>query len=170
MKIKMNVLCKSADYSKPRRAHWFDAGLDCYAATIKTVKPGETARIPLGFSLEIPHGNVVLLTPRSSLNAKGLDVKLGTIDADYTGEISAVIHNTTSENFEIGFGTKICQLIMLPIHEMEVIEAEEFDIYDNRSVNGFGSTDKSDKPHDAGKSISDMPSKLLCSNNVDKKC
>lgn len=145
MKLKMNVICSNVSYNKPRRAHWFDAGLDCYSATIKTVKPGETAKIPLGFSLEIPHGNVVLLTPRSSLNAKGIDIKLGTIDADYIGEISAVVHNSTNVAFDINFDTKICQLIMLPIHEIEPIISEEFDNYNTRDVNGFGSTDKGDK-------------------------
>ena len=142
MKLKMTILSKYSNFVKPKRAHWFDAGLDCWAATIKTVKPGETAKIPLGFSLEIPHGNVVLLTPRSSLNAKGIEVKLGTIDADYTGEISAVVHNESKIPFEIDFNTKICQLIMLPIHEIEPVISEEYDKYDNRASCGFGSTDK----------------------------
>jgi len=142
MKLKMYISCKYNNYNKPRRAHWFDAGLDCYAATIKTIKPGETAKIPLGFSLEIPHGNVVLLTPRSSLNAKDLVVRLGTIDADYSGEIVAIVHNASSVSFDIDFNTKICQLIMLPIHEIEPVVASEFDEYDNRKSGGFGSTDK----------------------------
>lgn len=145
MKLKMTILSKHSNFVKPKRAHWFDAGLDCWAATIKTVKPGETAKIPLGFSLEIPHGNVVLLTPRSSLNAKGVEVKLGTIDADYTGEISAIVHNESNIPFEIDFNTKICQLIMLPIHEIEPVISEEYDKYDNRASCGFGSTDKRKK-------------------------
>lgn len=141
MKIRMTILCQCDCYKKPSRAHWFDAGLDCYSAAIKTVKPGETAKIPLGFSIEIPHGNVVLLTPRSSLNARDIVVRLGTIDSDYTGEISAIVHNDSNENFEIDFGTKICQLIMLPIHEIEPVLAEDYDNYDNRKAGGFGSTD-----------------------------
>ena len=142
MKLKMTIISKYSNFIKPKRAHWFDAGLDCWAATIKTVKPGETAKIPLGFSLEIPHGNVILLVPRSSLNAKGIEVKLGTIDADYTGEISAIVHNESKSPFEIDFNTKICQLIMLPIHEIEPVISEEYDKYDNRASGGFGSTDK----------------------------
>lgn len=145
MKIKTNIICKNTYYNKPRRAHWFDAGLDCYAATMKTIKPGETAKIPLGFSLEIPHGHVILLTPRSSLNAKGIEVRLGTIDADYTGEISAIVHNESKENFNVDFDTKICQLIMFSIHEIEPILTEDYDIYDNRKTGGFGSTDDQSK-------------------------
>ena len=145
MKLKMTILSRHSSFIKPKRAHWFDAGLDCYAAVIKTVKPGETAKIPLGFSLEIPHGNVVLLTPRSSLNAKGIAVRLGTIDSDYSGEISAIIRNDSAENFEIDFSTKICQLIMLPIHEIEPVLAEDYDNYDNRKAGGFGSTDAINK-------------------------
>ena len=99
-------------------------------------------KMTIGFSLEIPHGNVVLLTPRSSLNAKGIEVKLGTIDADYAGEISAVVHNESDAPFDVDFNTKICQLIMLPIHEIEPVISEEYDEYDSRSSGGFGSTDK----------------------------
>ena len=142
MKLKMTILCQYNNYHKPTRAHWFDAGLDCYAATIKTIKPGETAKIPLGFSLEIPHGNVILLTPRSSLNAKGLIVRLGTIDADYSGEICAVVHNSSNKAFDIDFNTKLCQLIMLPIHEIEPVVDSEFENYDVRKSKGFGSSNR----------------------------
>lgn len=143
MKIRMRVLCNDVNYRKPERAHWFDAGLDCYSAIVKSLKPGETAKIPLGFSLQIPHGNVVLLTPRSSLNAKGIIVRLGTIDSDYSGEIAAVAKNESDRDFSIDFSTKLCQLVMLPIHSIEAIADEDFDAeYDNRSDKGFGSTDR----------------------------
>ena len=145
MKVKMHAFCGFEGWRKPCRAHWFDAGLDCWSAAVKTLKPGETAKIPLGFSLEIPHGNVVLLTPRSSLNAKGIDVKLGTIDSGYSGEICAVVANNSKEPFEIDFSTKICQLVMLPIHEIEPILDDEFEAASSRGVGGFGSTDA--KPH-----------------------
>lgn len=140
MKLKINYIdnAHAELYHKPKRAHLFDAGLDCYAATCKSLKPNERAKIPLGFSLEIPHGNVILLTPRSSLNAKGIDVKLGTIDADYTGEISAIVENRTNEIFDITYDTKLCQLILVPIHHLDILETE----YIKRSKNGFGSTDK----------------------------
>lgn len=141
MKVKMHAFCGFEGWKKPSRAHWFDAGLDCWSAAVRTLKPGETAKIPLGFSLEIPHGNVVLLTPRSSLNAKGIDVKLGTIDSGYSGEICAVVANNSKEPFEIDFSTKICQLVMLPIHEIEPILDDEFEAASSRGAGGFGSTD-----------------------------
>ena len=153
MKVRMRICCNDRRFQLPRRAHWFDAGLDCYAAEDVILEPGELRKVSLGFALQIPHGNVVLLTPRSSMNARGIDVKLGTIDSEYEGVIIAVVKNSSKEPVRISFDTKLCQLIMMPIHEIEPIEANDYDVQNLvRGINGFGSTDKKEHENDVAKS------------------
>ena len=57
------------------------------------LKPGEIARIPLGFGLIIPDGFAGYVFPRSNMAAKGLVCELPPIDSGYRGEIHAIISN-----------------------------------------------------------------------------
>lgn len=142
-KLKDSQKLKSEDtlYIKPTRAHWFDAGLDCYPVEDRCIWEGNTEKISLGFSLEIPHGYVGLLVGRSSLNAKGINVALGIIDSGYTGEICAVVTNNSDMSlYFVKHDQKICQLLLIPIQEIEPIDADEWDTQSLRKDGGFGST------------------------------
>lgn len=120
----------------PERAHYNDAGLDCFATTQKTIEPGFRAKVPLGFGLALPDGYVAFLLPRSSLNAKGVRVEIGTIDAGYRGEIQAVVVNDTNESITIEKGMKIAQLVCMPITYIDLVK----DLDNDRGSGGFGST------------------------------
>ena len=80
----------------PFRPHENDAGADVYMPYDCTLKPGEIARIPLGFGLMIPDGYAGYVFPRSSMAAKGLVCELPPIDSGYRGEIHAIISNIVS--------------------------------------------------------------------------
>ena len=123
----------------PERAHYNDAGLDCFANESTSLQLHERARIKLGFGLELPDGYVAFLLPRSSLSAKGIVVEIGTIDAGYRGEIQAVVVNDANGFVEIEKGTKIAQLVVMPVTYIDLL-TESFG--DNRNDNGFGSTGK----------------------------
>ena len=84
------------------------------------------------------------MRPRSGLAAKhGITVlnSPGTIDADYRGEIRAILVNLSSEPFEIVPGERIAQMV---IARHEQVEWEEVDQLDEtrRGAGGFGSTGK----------------------------
>ena len=66
------------------------------------LKPGEVARIPLGFGLIIPDGFAGYVFPRSSMAAKGLVCELPPIDSGYRGEIHAIISNVKFSYYCIG--------------------------------------------------------------------
>lgn len=68
MKIKINRITEGAEIKLPARAHYNDAGADVYTTFGETLKPHETRRIPLGFSLELPDGVMACVFPRSGMS------------------------------------------------------------------------------------------------------
>ena len=123
----------------PCRAHYNDAGLDCYANEDFTVVSGKTVVVGLGFGLEIPDGYMATIRPRSSINTKGIITQIGTIDSGYRGEIKTAFINTNRfDNVEFHKGDKICQIVIEPVVLADLVEELE----NNRGVGGFGSTGK----------------------------
>ena len=136
MKIKLIKFNK--ELITPRRAHYNDAGVDCYALDIVELPPLTPVMIPLGFGLEVPDGYQAIIKPRSSMNAKGIITQIGTIDSGYRGEIKAVLINTSQTPFAIMKGDKICQFIIEPVILADFVE----DLQNDRGAGGFGSTGK----------------------------
>jgi dUTP pyrophosphatase len=106
------------------------------------IKKGERVLIPTGIRIALPFGYEAQLRPRSGLALKhgitGLNAP-GTIDADYRGEISALLINHGSEDFCVNRGDRIAQLV---IAKAEMIEFEETDELpeSDRGEAGYGST------------------------------
>lgn len=135
MKIKINPINPLYGY-KPVRAFYNDAGADVRIPEEVKIEPWSVARIPLGFSLEIPDGFAGFIFPRSSLTADGIICQIPPIDSGYRGEISALVYNSTEWLQVFPGGTKIGQLVILP-----VIYAEfEQDLGAEREDGAFGST------------------------------
>ena len=136
----------------PYRAHYNDAGLDCFAQEDFELSPfGHCAidennyhfptdrkLVPLGFGLEIPDGYMATIRPRSSMNIKGIITQIGTIDSGYRGEIKAYFINTSSEIHSFKKGDKICQIVIEPV----VLAEPVLELENDRGAGGFGSTGK----------------------------
>lgn len=135
MKIKVN---KFNNYKKPFRAHYNDAGADIYSTQEITVNPHTTVKIPLGFGLNLPDGFMACIYPRSGLTTKGIISHIPPIDSGYTGEIHAIITNTTNEPYIINKDDRIGQIVILPIILCDFVE----DLGNERGDNGFGSSGK----------------------------
>ena len=135
MKVK---LIRFSNTKMPERAHYNDAGLDCFTTEFVKLMPDERKKVKLGFGIELPDGYVALLLPRSSLNAAGIRVEIGTIDAGYRGEIQAVVVNDSRNIVMMQPEYKIAQLVVLPIVYAELVD----ELGENRDDKGFGSTGK----------------------------
>lgn len=120
----------------PKRAHYNDAGADVFILDSYTIHPGETLKIPLGFGIEIPDGYVGFIFPKSGLSSRGIVSELAPIDSGYRGEIRAVIHNQSNEDFIFDKGQKIGQLVILPLVLAEFSE----NLDNSRGTGAFGST------------------------------
>ena len=123
---------------RPYRAHDNDAGADVYMPLSCTIAPGQVAKIPLGFGVEVPDGYAGYIFPRSSMAAKGIVCELPPVDSGYRGEIHAIISNVGSEVQTIPENTRIGQLIVMPV----VIADFVIEFGEKRGTGAFGSTGK----------------------------
>lgn len=136
MKIKINKFRE--DIKLPKRAHYNDAGADVYALDDIKIEPHQTVKLPLGFGINLPDGYMCYVSPRSGLSSKGIISQIPPIDSGYTGEIHAIITNTTNNFYEIHKDDKIAQLVVVPIILCDYVE----ELGEERGDGGFGSTDK----------------------------
>lgn len=122
------------------------AGADLYACLEEAVviRPGESAFVPTGLSMEIPAGCAGLIYARSGLACKrGLAPanKVGVVDSDYRGEFMVVLHNHGTEEQTISHGERIAQLVITPVFTPAFSEVESLSDT-QRADGGFGSTGK----------------------------
>ena len=115
-------------------------GLDVVAAESLTLQPGGRHAVATGFAIAIPHGYEVQVRSRSGLAVRhGITCLTGTIDSDYRGELMVVLVNLGDEDFQIGRGDRIAQLIPAPVLRAGFAEVENLD-ETTRGLGGFGST------------------------------
>lgn len=120
------------------------SGLDVRAAEAMTIPAGQRRLVPTGFAIDVPAGFEVQVRPRSGLAlAHGVTVlnAPGTIDADYRGEVFALLLNTSLGPFKVERGQRIAQLVVQPVFRVEVEETDELSETE-RGAAGFGSTGK----------------------------
>ena len=135
MKIRLIDFGVSKDH-RPFRPHDNDAGADVYMPYDCTVQPGEIAKIPLGFGIEVPDGFAGFVYPRSSMAVKGLVCELPPVDSGYRGEIHAIISNVSNTAQTIRKDARIGQLVISPV----IIADFVLEYGDRRGTGGFGST------------------------------
>ena len=139
MVIKIKKLCPNA--KTPQYACKDDAGMDFYANENTIIAPNQRKLISTGISMAIPKGYVGLIWDKSGIASKfGLKTMAGVIDAGYRGEIKIVLHNLSTQDYEIKTGEKIAQMLIQPIEQKELKLVSELDESD-RGNGGFGSTD-----------------------------
>ena len=143
MKVRIVNL---SPYPCPAYATEQSAGVDLRAKLENPVilQPLQRTLVPTGLYIALPKGYEAQVRPRSGLAAKhGITIlnSPGTIDADYRGEIRAILVNLSNEPFEILPGERIAQMV---IARHEQVEWESVDQLDEtlRGAGGFGSTGK----------------------------
>ena len=120
------------------------AGMDLLADIDAPVllQPGARARVPTGLAVEIPLGFEGQVRPRSGLALRDGVTLLnspGTIDADYRGEIQAILINLGEAPFRLRRGERMAQLVVAPVTRVRWQEAAEL-AGTARGAGGFGST------------------------------
>lgn len=100
-----------------------------------------TVKLPLGFGIAIPEGYVGYIEPRSSVSSQGLIPSHAPVDCGYTGEIHAIMTNTTDADLTIEADERVAQLVIQPIlTNFETVEVDPTTVKTERGSNGFGST------------------------------
>jgi dUTP pyrophosphatase len=134
----------------PVRATSGAACYDLFAAEdvwLKHYRPHTV--VGTGVAIELPPGYVGMVCSRSGLAAKSRIFVLnapGIIDEDYRGEIKVILgyipddHAWPNMNpLHLPKGSRIAQLLVLPVPQLAVEEVSEFSITE-RGADGLGST------------------------------
>ncbi len=140
IQVKVNKVRPHAKI--PDYAHPGDAGVDLYAASHHTLKPGERALVPTGVALAIPDGYEGQVRPKSGLAVKqGLTIlnTPGTIDSGYRGEVGVILINLGQETVAIQQGQKIAQMVFARVETARLEIVERLD-ETSRASGGFGSS------------------------------
>ena len=146
--MNLNVKIKlTRGMDAPEYATEGSAAVDLRAALeegeVITLQPGERGRIPTGVAISPESRDVVaVIAGRSGHGLKNgvtLANGIGVIDSDYRGEISVVLINHGSENFEVRRGDRIAQMMFMPVCHAAFLPTEELDETE-RGAGGFGHT------------------------------
>jgi dUTP pyrophosphatase len=127
----------------PAKAHKDDAGLDISTVEWVSLEPGEYQKVDTGIIIHLPLGHYGQLCSRSGISLKkGLVVHqgVGVIDCGYSGELAVLLRNTSNQRQTVQPGTKIAQLLILPVPVVDVVVGAT-NVVSMRGTNGFGSTD-----------------------------
>ena len=135
MKIKL-IDFGLPEHQRPFRPHGNDAGADVYMPYDCTLQPGEIAKVPLGFGIEVPDGHAGYVFPRTSMAVKGLVCELPPVDSGYRGEIHAIISNVSNRTQELIEGDRIGQLVIMPVVIADFVD----ELGEKRGIGAFGST------------------------------
>lgn len=96
--------------------------------------------VPTGIALEVPAGVDCQVRPRSGLSAQGVGVTLGTIDADYRGEVLVTMYvYGRRRTHRIHHGDRIAQLVFTVLAPVDLVEAADLTPTE-RGAGGHGST------------------------------
>lgn len=120
------------------------SGMDLYAAIDKeiTLKPLERVLVPTGIKIEIPVEYEAQIRARSGLSVKhGITLinAVGTVDADYRGEVCVGLVNLSNEEYTIKPEDRIAQMVIARVEKAEIEVTTEL-ATSTRGEGGFGST------------------------------
>jgi dUTP pyrophosphatase len=142
----MNIAIKKLreDAVLPEYQTELAAGMDlvaCIDSSI-TIGPHQRAVIPTGLAIALPVGFEAQIRGRSGMAAKfGVMPAngVGTIDADYRGEIGVILLNTSNESFAVEPGARVAQMVIAK-YEKIAWEVKKELSETERGAGGFGST------------------------------
>lgn len=142
-------ILNQSQYPLPEYQTIGSAGVDLRANldTKMIIMPHKVYQIPTGICLEMPIGVEAQIRARSGLALKhGLSLVngVGTIDADYRGEIKIILINLLDKPYQLEPGERIAQMVFAEYVKAELIEvsnAEEL-ADSERGDGGFGHSGK----------------------------
>lgn len=118
------------------------SGFDLRSNEELVIPPNETRLVKTGLYFAVPRGFELQVRSRSGLALKKSVFVLngvGTVDADYRGEVGVILHNAGAEDFVIETGDRIAQGVICPVVQAILHQVESLDETE-RGSGGFGST------------------------------
>lgn len=142
-------IVNNSDYPLPEYQTIGSAGVDLRANIDGNliILPHRVYQIPTGVFLEIPVGMEAQIRARSGLALKhGLSLVngIGTIDADYRGEIKIILINLLDKPYQLEPGERIAQMVFSEYIKADFVEVSTIDDLEisKRGDGGFGHSGK----------------------------
>ena len=110
-----------------------------------TIEPFERVLVPTGIKIALPAGYEAQVRPRSGMALKqGITVlnTPGTVDADYRGEVGAILINLSNERVTIRKFDRIAQLVFQKVEQAQFTVVQAICNDTDRGAGGFGHTGK----------------------------
>ncbi len=107
------------------------------------LQPLQRAMVPTGLAVELPAGYEMQVRARSGLSIKhGITMVngVGTVDADYRGELNILLINLGQEAFTIEHDMRVAQLLVTKYEQVRWTLTEDELSETARGSSGFGST------------------------------
>lgn len=104
---------------------------------------GERMLVPTGLIFDLKEGQSLRIHPRSGLALKnGIVVANceGVVDADYVHQTFVMLHNISTETFEIADGMRIAQAEVTQVQQSKIVLSEREPEEKTSRKGGFGST------------------------------
>lgn len=98
-----------------KKGYEADAGVDVVLDRDIVILPMSTMSVDLNITVTPDEGEMAVLCARTSAAAKGLCVAMCPIDANYTGNVTAIVHNVSNQILTYRKGEAFCQVVSLPI-------------------------------------------------------
>ncbi len=125
----------------PERQSDLASGFDLHACLERPLLVGPMPTpVPTGISIAVPPGTDVQVRPRSGLFLRGVIGTVGTIDADYRGELFVTLYCLPGlGSFEVADGDRVGQLVISRLADVSWREVGALD-ETRRGTRGQGST------------------------------
>ncbi|HEY8992687.1 MAG TPA: dUTP diphosphatase [Candidatus Microsaccharimonas sp.] len=142
MDVKIKILNDKAILPEYQTEH--AAAMDIHACLDEPmiVQPLQRFMVPTGLAVEIPEGYEMQIRARSGMSIKhGITMVngVGTIDADYRGELSILMINLSQDVFTIEPGMRVAQMLVQKYEKVTWQVSDTLSETD-RGDSGFGST------------------------------
>lgn len=132
--VKVQYLREAARVQDLKYATAGSAAIDLRTLSDVMVGQGRSTVIYTGIAIEVPVGYAAVILPRSGLGFEfGLGLMNGTglIDSDYRGEIMIALTlvnpvlngHLLADDIELDAGTRIAQLAIVPMPQVQFLEA-----------------------------------------------
>ena len=113
--LKMKVSFKK--FSKfgrvPSRATSGSVCFDVYSSCEVRLRPGKTKQIPLDVGFKFSKKYCCRTYPKSGLSLLPTFLSGGVVDSDYRGNISVILTNFSSSDYNLNLGDKISQIMFI---------------------------------------------------------
>ena len=109
--IQVKLLSEHA--ACPERSNCNAAAFDLTVAANASIERGEIKKIQTHLQIILPDNYFGLILPRSGWSTKGLQVKIGLVDACYMGQIIIMATQTKLDKWHVTKGDRLAQILIM---------------------------------------------------------